>query len=159
MSSRNCFMKLRSLTDIFYDLDKVVRISEKKYKVTVQHQILQTWLKIPAHGQMKGCWLRYTSIVVQNMGLLSLLFMKNMKDHKHTTCLNCSQKLLHMYAWQKGVRPGSEPVCFNIKTVFPCMGIPMLKIRWLQNRLIFNMGIPILVRWHLYIEITPLCEY
>ena len=32
------------------------------------------------------------------------------------------------------------------------MGIPMLKIR--RSRLIFNMGIPILVRRHLYIE-TP----
>ena len=35
---------------------------------------------------------------------------------------------------------------------FPDMGIPMLKIRWSRDRLIFNMGIPILVRRHLYIE-------
>ena len=34
----------------------------------------------------------------------------------------------------------------------PGMGIPMLKIRWSRDRLIFNMGIPILVRRHLYIE-------
>ena len=33
------------------------------------------------------------------------------------------------------------------------MGIPMLKIR--RSRLVFNMGIPIPVRWHLYIEPTP----
>ena len=45
--------------------------------------------------------------------------------------------------------------CLNIKTVFPGMGIPMLKIRRLRDRLIFNMGIPILVRWHLYIETPP----
>ena len=32
------------------------------------------------------------------------------------------------------------------------MGIPMLKIRWSWVPFIFNMGIPILVRWHLYIE-------
>ena len=44
----------------------------------------------------------------------------------------------------------------NIKTVFPCIGIPMLKIRRSQDRLIFNMGIPILVRRHLYIETAPL---
>ena len=31
---------------------------------------------------------------------------------------------------------------------FRGMGIPMLKIRWLWDRLIFNMGIPILVRQH-----------
>ena len=32
------------------------------------------------------------------------------------------------------------------------MGIPMLKIRWSWDCLIFNMGIPILVTRHLYIE-------
>ena len=40
----------------------------------------------------------------------------------------------------------------NQNPVFPGMGIPMLKIRWSRDRLIFNMGIPILVRQHLYIE-------
>ena len=34
------------------------------------------------------------------------------------------------------------------------MGIPVLKIRRSRDRLIFNMGIPILVRWHLYIEMA-----
>ena len=35
---------------------------------------------------------------------------------------------------------------------FPGMGISMLKIRQSQDRLIFSMGIPRLVRQHLYIE-------
>ena len=43
----------------------------------------------------------------------------------------------------------------NKKTVFPGMGIPMLKIRWLRDRLIFNMGILISVRRRLYIEMAP----
>ena len=43
---------------------------------------------------------------------------------------------------------------FHIKTIFPCMGIPMLKRRRSWDRLNFNMGIPILVRRHLYME-TP----
>ena len=43
----------------------------------------------------------------------------------------------------------------NIKTVFPRYGITMLKIRLSQDRLIFNMGIPILVRWHLHIDTAP----
>ena len=43
----------------------------------------------------------------------------------------------------------------NIKTVFPDMGIPMLKIRQSWDRLIFNMGIHTLVRWYLYIEMAP----
>ena len=43
----------------------------------------------------------------------------------------------------------------NIKPVFPGMGIPMLKIRRSQDRLIFNMGIFILIRRHIYIEMAP----
>ena len=40
----------------------------------------------------------------------------------------------------------------NIKTVVPDMGIRMLKIRRSWDRLIFNMGIPLSVRRHIYIE-------
>ena len=35
------------------------------------------------------------------------------------------------------------------------MGIPTLKIRRSRDRLIFNMGVTIRERWHLYIEMTP----
>ena len=45
--------------------------------------------------------------------------------------------------------------CLNIKTVLPRYEIPMLKMRRSWDRLIFNMGIPILVRKHLYIETAP----
>ena len=41
---------------------------------------------------------------------------------------------------------------FKIKTVFPGMGIPMIKIRPSRDCIIFNMTIPMLVRRHLYIE-------
>ena len=41
-----------------------------------------------------------------------------------------------------------------IKTGFPGMGILMLKIR--RSRLVFNMGIPLLVGRHLYIETATL---
>ena len=43
----------------------------------------------------------------------------------------------------------------NIKMVFPSMGIPIIKIRRLSDRLIFIMGIPKWVSWFLYIEMTP----
>ena len=43
----------------------------------------------------------------------------------------------------------------NIKTIFPSMGISMLKIRWSQDCLIFNMGIRTLVRRHLNNEMDP----
>ena len=52
-------------------------------------------------------------------------------------------------------RPKGSGPCLNIKTVFPGMGIPMLKIRLSHDHLIFNMVIPILVRWHHYIEMDP----
>ena len=49
---------------------------------------------------------------------------------------------------------GAIGVC-QYKDSFPGMGIPMLKIRWSWDHLIFNMGIPIPVRRHLYIETAP----
>ena len=42
--------------------------------------------------------------------------------------------------------------CLNIKTIFPRYGDSHVKIRRSRDRLIFNMGISILVRRHLYIE-------
>ena len=49
------------------------------------------------------------------------------------------------------IEPGP---CFNIMS-FQGMGNPMLKIRRSRDHLIFNMGIPMLVRRHLYIEMPP----
>ena len=43
---------------------------------------------------------------------------------------------------------------FNRKTVFQSIGIHILKIRRLWNRLIFMMGSPILIRLYLYITTT-----
>ena len=43
----------------------------------------------------------------------------------------------------------------NIKIVFPRYWIPVLKIKRWRDRLVFNMGISILVRRHLYIETPP----
>ena len=55
---------------------------------------------------------------------------------------------------------GSIPrPCFNKKTVYPGMVIPMLKIRWSPDHLIFNMGIPTLVRRHICIETAPCLQW
>ena len=43
----------------------------------------------------------------------------------------------------------------NINTVVPGMGCSMLKIKRSWDRLIFNMGIPLLARRYLYIETDP----
>ena len=45
---------------------------------------------------------------------------------------------------------------FQYKDGLSSYGSPMLKIRRSWDHLTFNMGIPILVRWHLYIETAPL---
>ena len=58
-------------------------------------------------------------------------------------------------SFQAEYPPPPPPPPPGIKTVFPGMGIPMLKIRRSRDRLIFNMGIPILIRRHHYIEIVP----
>ena len=42
---------------------------------------------------------------------------------------------------------------FNIKNVFPVTVIPVLKIEWSRDRLIFNILVPILERQHLYIDL------
>ena len=78
-----------------------------------------------------------------------------MKTHiENSTASQCASKYndkLVIYNWEHK-RP--EP-CFNIKNAFPRNGDSHLKIRRSQDRLIFNKGIPILVRRHLYIETAP----
>ena len=54
---------------------------------------------------------------------------------------------------------GMSGPCLYIKTVFVRYGIPMLRIRRSEDRLIFNMGIPVLVRWHFYVETEPSLRY
>ena len=49
-------------------------------------------------------------------------------------------------------RPGPR---LNIKTVFWGVGISIIKIRRALDSLIFTMGIPMLVRRHIYIETGP----
>ena len=46
--------------------------------------------------------------------------------------------------------------CFNIKNISPGIGIPIIKMRRSADHLIFVIGIPVLVRHHLYIEIVYL---
>ena len=42
-----------------------------------------------------------------------------------------------------------------LKTIFPGMAIPVIKMRPWWDRLAFIMGYPLLVKWHLYIETAP----
>ena len=56
--------------------------------------------------------------------------------------------LLWLKSWRRG--PG-----LNMNSVFSCMVIPFKKIKCSRDRLIFKMGIPLLVRQRLYIETVP----
>ena len=69
-----------------------------------------------------------------------------------TWCLGmlCTIQGFHSSCGKTSYQPPGPHL--NIKTAFPRYGIPMLKIRRSRDRLIVNMGIPILVRWHLNIE-------
>ena len=62
--------------------------------------------------------------------------------------------MLHVILHVEGCQTWPGPRLY-IKTVYPGIGIPTLKIRRSRDRLIFNMGIPILVRQHLYTETVP----
>ena len=70
--------------------------------------------------------------------------------------MSVMRNILHVIRHIDFRTPGSwrEPR-LHIKTMFPRHGIPMLKIRRSWDRLIYNMGIPILQRWHHHIETTP----
>ena len=69
-----------------------------------------------------------------------------------TAVYSCLSLAVNPHLRQSAGRPGPS---LNIKIVFSRYGIPMLKIRRSRDRLIFNMGIHILIRPHLYIETAP----
>ena len=66
------------------------------------------------------------------------------------------------FDWQNGLVTTFHPLlvtrlgpCLNIKTVFPRYGDSHV----IDKTLIINMGIPIPVRWHFYIEMAPRCPH
>ena len=75
------------------------------------------------------------------------------------TVILISQSLAQNHAVQ--VRTG---FCFNMKTIFPSLDIPIIKIRclsiflWSWDHLIFIIRIPILIRQHHYIEMALRCQ-
>ena len=84
------------------------------------------------------------------------------RDHCNTTVVSRPGNAMAK-PWQRigncDVMAGISGPCLNIETVFARYGIPMLKIRRSGDSLIFNMGIPVLVRWHFYIETEPCLIY
>ena len=80
------------------------------------------------------------------------------------SCVFIQENVLEDVIWKvSAILP--QPQCVNSlwhsdstsqpRSGSPGMGFPMLKIRWSRDCLIVNMGIPVLVRQHLYIETVP----
>ena len=64
-----------------------------------------------------------------------------------------AQNRLYISQWQASIRTAG---CYlNIKTFFPSMGISIIKMRWSWDCPTFIMGIYIMVRQHIYIEMAP----
>ena len=73
-------------------------------------------------------------------------FLLYLPNYCHNQCLLCLCESLRMW------RPG---LIFNIKTIFlGIIGIPIIKMRWSWDRVIFIMRIPVLIRWYFYSEMT-----
>ena len=86
----------------------------------------------------------------------------NSRDHCNTTVVSCTGNAKVKRGQDSDKRIGNCDVmagisgpCLNRKTDFAKYGIPMLKIRRSGERLIFNMGIPVLVRWHFILRRNP----
>ena len=94
-------------------------------------------------------WLHVTGLSHQ-----MACIMEELSTQKLIEILLCKVKStldLQMMSWQcQG--PGA---CLNIKTVFPGIEIPIIKIRKTWDCVTFIMGICILVRQHLHFETVP----
>ena len=111
----------------------------KVIKKTSQRLLLPLHLSHQLRQQMgtAACWIRCSSQMPRlPLGLLS---------GKRNGAPNCVSVISVRWVshWALSIwRPG----------IFPGIGISVIKIRWSLDRLIFIMGIPAQVRWHLCIE-------
>ena len=95
---------------------------------------------------MKMCWM--CTCLWQCYKLFSLALC--MRWYMYSKLL--MEISLHEVIRHFGHTPGHH---FSIKTIFPDIGILIVKIRLFSDCLIFIMGIPLLVIWHFRIETTP----
>ena len=67
---------------------------------------------------------------------------------------DCSSSIAYALEVQQSCTKPSGP-WFNIKMSSNSIGIPIVEMRRSYDRLISTMGFHLLVRWHLYIELSP----
>ena len=99
---------------------------------------------LSAQNQQKVVWNVVKICIV-------LFFIADLEDRRG--CLP-HRRHQHDRLWAGTDFPLKPRACLNIKTVFSGMGFSIIKIRRSSDRLIFIMGIPILLRL-LYIEQDP----
>ena len=106
------------------------------------------WTLLSAYVKVK-LWLSATSDLLSSSMMMTDLVQKQQYVHVRLFISNQMEMNNSTY---KTLCTGPR---LNIKAIFPRYGDPILRIRRSQDRLIFNMGIPIPVRRHLHIEMTP----
>ena len=115
---------------------------------------LSPYMASLGHNELIGTAIAVIIVIITAIVVIIIIFSQTTAAHRSQwTEWHCFRLLSAI-----SLVPGP---CLNIKNAFPMYGIPMLKIRqsWDPDRLIFDMEIPIPVRWHLYIEMPPRSLY
>ena len=79
--------------------------------------------------------------------------LSNSDDNLELT--KCNWDLMPLFENDRKLNVTDTEIHFSIKIIFPGIGIPIRNIKWLQDFLIFIMGIAILVKWHFCVEMAP----
>ena len=124
------------------------------------HAMLKTWPSGLSHYKHLALWPRFLStwepqaMFLTQHGKPWLRPIPYIVNFFHRILIHVIFTLWFMTSSpkQEMVVPG---FCFHIKTVIPSMGIHIMKIKWSWPYFIFIMGIPIMARTHLHIEISP----
>ena len=130
------------------------------------HYLSQCWLSLLSpYGVARPQWVKMLHAIWFCIGpmwlrLGSCLFVINQgmkSQNKHAT-LNTNHWAFLIWGdltIRCLIRYWCSPLgSVSIKTVFPALGIPIIKMRWFSDCLIFIMGISIPARLHLYIEMA-----
>ena len=109
--------------------------------------------------QSQHCEMKYTLAMCSQkkqiwQGLFILSLFGLCIKRYHRTFINCEWGAFLPWAILSHL-PRRPRLRLNIKTVFRRYRDSHVKDRWSWDCLIFNMGIPILIRRHLYIETVP----
>ena len=128
---------------ILHQVSNKLKITDKVYEL-----VKEVMFKVMKYCDEVGCYSTLVFVTQTRLLKTNMPFYYNRKSLIEIRllffCIHCI-----LSCWSP---PGPH---FNIKIVFPGMWVSIIKIRPLWDHLIFIMGIPVLVRQHLYIEVVP----